>query len=86
MSDVISQTQHSPSTLDRRIKAILGRSVKSEITRVRLERVKLLLQESDLKVGEIAARTGFAESKYLCQVFNASEGMTPTGYRKQFRD
>lgn len=86
VSDVISQTRHSPSTLDRRVKALLGRSVKAEITRVRLERVKLLLQESDLKIAEIAARTGFSESKYLCQVFHASEGMTPTRYRDQFRD
>jgi LacI family transcriptional regulator len=85
VSDVIAQTRHSPSTLERRIKALLGRSVKSEITRVRLERVKLFLQESDLKVAEIAAKTGFAESKYLCQVFYASVGMTPTNYRKQFR-
>jgi LacI family transcriptional regulator len=86
VSDVISQTKHSPSTLERRIKALLGRSVKSEITRVRLERVKLLLQESELKITQIAAKTGFAESKYLCQVFFTSEGMTPTNYRKQFRD
>ncbi len=86
VSDVISQTKHSPSTLERRIKALLGRSVKSEITRVRLERVKLLLQESDMKIVEVAARTGFTEPKYLCQVFGASEGMTPTSYRKQFRD
>ncbi len=86
VSDVISQTNHSPSTLERRLKALLGRSVKSEISRVRLERVKLLLQESNLKIRQIAERTGFAEAKYLCQVFNASEGMTPTNYRKQFRD
>jgi LacI family transcriptional regulator len=85
VSDVIAQTRHSPSTLERRIKALLGRSVKSEITRVKLERVKLLLQESDLKVTEVAGKTGFAESKYLCQVFYASVGMTPTNYRKQFR-
>jgi AraC-like DNA-binding protein len=86
VSDVIAQTRHSPSTLERRVKALLGRSIKSEITRVRLERVKLLLQESDLKINQIAARTGFAESKYLCHVFHVSEGMTLMAYRRQFRD
>ena len=44
VSDVAAQTGHSPSTLECRIKAMLGRSIKSEIARVRLERVKLLLQ------------------------------------------
>lgn len=86
VSDVIAQTNHSPSTLERRLKALLGRSVKGEIIRVRLERVKLLLQESNLKIGQIAERTGFSEAKYLCQVFRGSEGMTPTSYRKHFRE
>jgi LacI family transcriptional regulator len=86
VSDVRSQTTHSPSTLERRIKALLGRSVKSEINRTKLERVKLLLQESDLKIAQIAARTGFSEAKYLCQVFYKSERITPTNYRKQFRN
>jgi LacI family transcriptional regulator len=86
VSDVLAQTKHSPSTLERRIKALFGRSVKSEITRVRLESAKLLLQETNLKVSEIAARTGFSESKYFCEVFRSVEGVTPTTFRKQFVD
>jgi len=86
VSDVLAQTKHSPSTLERRIKALFGRSLKSEITRVRLESAKLLLQETNLKVAQIAARTGFNESKYFCEVFRGVEGITPTTYRKQFQD
>lgn len=82
--DVVAQSHHSPSTLERRFKAVVGRSIKSEITRVRLDRAKLLLQETELSVAEIAARTGFSESKYFCEVFRKSEGTTPTLYRKQF--
>lgn len=86
VSDVLEQTRHSPSTLERRIKSLFGRSLKSEITRVRLESAKLLLQETNLKVSEIASRTGFNESKYFCEVFRSVEGITPTTYRKQFQD
>lgn len=86
VSDVLEQTNHSPSTLERRIKATFGRSLKSEITRVRLESAKLLLQETNLKVSEIASRTGFNESKYFCEVFRSVEGITPTTYRRQFQD
>jgi LacI family transcriptional regulator len=86
VSDVLAQTKHSPSTLERRIKSLFGRSLKSEITRVRLESAKLLLQETNLKVSQIASRTGFNESKYFCEVFRMVEGITPTMYRKKFRD
>ena len=86
VSDVLAQTRHSPSTLERRIKALFGRSLKSEITRVRLESAKLLLQETNLKVSQIASRAGFNESKYFCEVFRSVEGVTPTTYRKRFQD
>jgi LacI family transcriptional regulator len=86
VGDVIAQTRHSPSTLERRIKAFLGRSIKSEITRVRLERAKLFLQETNLEVAQIARRTGFSELKRLSEVFRRSEGTTPTVYRRRFRD
>jgi LacI family transcriptional regulator len=85
VSDVLAQTKHSPSTLERRIKALFGRSLKSEITRVRLELAKLLLQETNLKVSQIAARAGFNASKYFCEVFRSVEGITPTTYRKRFQ-
>lgn len=85
VSDVRAQTTHSPSTLERRMKAFFGRSLKSEITRVRLESAKLLLQETNLKVSQIASRSGFNESKYFCEVFRTVEGVTPTMYRKRFQ-
>ena len=84
VSDVIAQTKHSPSTLERRIKALFGRSLKSEITRVKVESAKLLLQETNLKISQIAARTGFSEPKYFSEVFRSVQGVTPTTYRKQF--
>jgi LacI family transcriptional regulator len=85
VSDVLAQTKHSPSTLERRVKAHFGRSLKTEITRVRLDSAKLLLQETNLKVSQIASRTGFNEAKYFCEVFRNVEGMTPTMFRKKFQ-
>jgi LacI family transcriptional regulator len=82
--DVIAHVRISPSTLERRIKATLGRTMKADITRARLHRAKLLLQETDLPIGTIAIRAGFSEPKYFCEVFRQAEQMTATGYRKQF--
>jgi len=83
--DVIANARRSPSTLERRIKAALGRTIKAEITMTRLHRAKLLLQETGLAVGAVATRSGFSESKYFCEVFRQNEQMTPTAYRKMFR-
>ena len=86
VSDVVANARQSPSTLERRIKATLGRTIKGEITRVRLERARLLLQETDLPIAAIATRSGFSEPKYFCEVFRKAEGVTATSYRAKYRD
>jgi LacI family transcriptional regulator len=83
--DVIANARRSPSTLERRVKATVGRTIKAEITRTRLNRAKLLLQETDLAIGTVAIRSGFSEPKYFCEVFRQNEQMTATVYRKKFR-
>lgn len=86
VQDVLKMVQRSPSTLERRIKRLLGRTIKAEITRVRLARAKLLLCETELPIAKIALRTGFSEPKYFCDVFRKNEGMTASTYRSKFRD
>jgi LacI family transcriptional regulator len=86
VSDVMAQVGHSPSTLERRVKSTLGRTIKAEITRVRLQAAKLLLQETDLPVAMVATRCGFLEPKYFCEVFRKAERMTATEYRRHFRE
>lgn len=84
--DVLKRVKRSPSTLERRVKKIFGRTIKAEITRIRLSRAKLLLCETDLPISKIALRTGFSEPKYFCEVFRKNENMTATNYRNRFRD
>jgi hypothetical protein len=60
------------------------RTLKAETTRLRLERAKLLLQETDRPVAAVAIRSGFSESKYFCEVFRKSERMTAMAYWRQF--
>lgn len=86
VQDVLKLATRSPSTLERRIKRILGRTIKAEITRIRLTRAKLLLSETELAISKIALRTGFSEPKYFCDVFRKNENMTATAYRNKFRD
>lgn len=84
VADVQAESGLSASVFERRFKAALGRTTKAEITRVRLARAKLLLTETNLPIARIARQSGFNESKYFCEVFRKSEGMTATQYRGQF--
>ncbi|WP_218932007.1 AraC family transcriptional regulator [Adhaeretor mobilis] len=86
VSEVVRRAKKSPSTLERRIKRLLGRTIKAEITRVKLVRAKRLLSETELPIAKIAIRSGFSEPKYFCDVFRKNEDMTATAYRNKFRD
>jgi LacI family transcriptional regulator, galactose operon repressor len=82
VADVCVAANCSRSTLERRMQRILGRTPAEEILRVRLERVRLLLTETELSISEVAMRTGFAHPQYLGTVFRDRFGQTPGQYRK----
>jgi AraC family transcriptional regulator len=53
------------------------------VIRRRIERAKLLLQNSDLSVTEIALQCGFAHQSHLSRHFKRLIGMVPQAFRKQ---
>jgi LacI family transcriptional regulator len=85
VDDLCRRLNASRSTLDRRMKAALGRTPKEEILRVRFREVERLLRETDLTVDAIAALTGFAHSHYLQAAFRSLRGQTPGKYRRLHR-
>lgn len=76
----------STSTLRRRFEAVLGRSAKEEIARLRTEPIKLLLTETDKPIAVIADECGFSSPTQLARYFSGAVGMNPNAYRSQFRD
>ena len=40
------------------------------------------LRDFDLSLDQIAARTGFATSQYMLEVFRKATGVTPGNYRR----
>lgn len=71
----------SRSTLERRMKAALGRTPKEEILRIRFREVERLLRDSDLTLEVIAERTGFGHASYFQAAFRERYGVTPGGFR-----
>ncbi len=82
VDDVVRHAGVSRSDLERRFRRQFGRSPHDELQRVRLNRVRQLLRETDLKAADIAAQVGFAHPEYLCVFFKRLTGQTLGGYRK----
>ena len=59
-----------------------GSSFTETIRRVRIEKIKELLLESNLKLTQIADMVGYADPKYMSKVFREEVGMLPAEYRK----
>ena len=83
VSDVLRVVHLSRSTLDNRFRTALGRTIHAEIQRVRIERAKQLLVDTELLVKQVAQRSGFASMQYMTTVFRQHTGRTPTQYRKR---
>jgi len=81
VSDVLKQVKLSRRVLESRFQQTLGRSPHEEIQRQRINRIKELLSETDLSIGEIAMLAGFEHPEYLAAVFKRETGMSPTGFR-----
>lgn len=71
------------SVFERRFAAQMGRSPKAEVLRLRLERVKQLLMDTDWNLAQIAESAGFNYAEYLHAVFTQKTGITPGKYRRQ---
>lgn len=82
---IVEHTAVSRRALELKFKRLLGETILQEIQKVRLEKAKRLLQETDLPVPMIAEHVGFTTASYLIQVFRKEVGMTPAKYRQGIR-
>ena len=82
---VLRQVGLSRSTLDQRFAQQVGRSVKAEIQRTRLQLVENLLHDTNLPLEDITARTGFRTASHLINLFRCVKGATPGQFRAAYR-
>lgn len=80
---IADQFNINPAYLSRFFKEQTGEGVLDFINKVRLEKAKKLLKESDMTVADVAQRTGYSNSVALIRVFKKYEGITPGKYREQ---
>lgn len=83
VSDLLNLTNLSRRVFERRFKQSIGRTPHEEIMRVRIDRVKALLLETDLSLNVIATRAGFDYGSYMSYVFKNRTGLSPGVFRRQ---
>jgi LacI family transcriptional regulator len=85
VEDVVRHAALSRRMLEIRFDHVLGRSIRSEIQRVRLVWVRQLLVETSMPVNKIAESAGFNSLSYLSKVFHKEVGETLAQYRRHRR-
>jgi transcriptional regulator GlxA family with amidase domain len=85
LEQAAAQAHMSPRTLERRFRAETGDSVARWIARRRVERARVLLEDSDLTVTQVAHVAGFGSTESLRRHFLTHTGTTPRSYRNTFR-
>jgi LacI family transcriptional regulator len=78
--DVLRQVKLSRRIFEARFRKLLGRTPHEEILRIKIDRVKRLLAETDLTLEAVAARTGFRHVEYLSVAFKRLVGVPPSRY------
>lgn len=85
VNDLLKEIPLSRRVFEFRFQKLLGCTPHEMIVRTRMDRVKELLQETDMTLDAIARNVGFTHVEYLTTSFRKKTGVTPSIYRKQVR-
>lgn len=69
--------------LERRFRAAFDHSVLEQIHAAMVTRARQLLVDTDLPIGEVAARAGFRDAQHIDVVFRKTVGISPIAVRRQ---
>lgn len=75
----------SRALLYNKMKAITGAGAKEYITKIRIEKAKMLIQTTSLTISEISDMTGFASQSYFSTAFKHYTGVTPSQYKQNIK-
>ncbi len=79
--DVARRIGGSRRFAEQRFKALFKTTIREEIERVRMEKVRELLRDTRIPLREVAKACQFAQAGYLGRRFKLHYGMTPGEYR-----
>ena len=85
LQEVADHLKLAPSYLSRTFSRDLKITMNAYITRLRIERAKILLMETTDRISEIAEKVGIQSGDYFSVLFKKNTGMRPQEYRDCYR-
>jgi len=85
VDDVIQHVPISRRGLEDHFQKAVGQTLGWEIRRVRFERAKVELANTDLSISQVATACGFSGISQFCNSFRKEFGETPSSYRQRLR-
>nr|WP_275690986.1 helix-turn-helix transcriptional regulator [Paenibacillus aceris] len=82
LTSVADEVGLSSYYLSRLFREETGESFNDYVTRLRMEKAVNLLQNTQLKVYEVAEQVGIPSYRYFSQLFRNWTGVAPTDYKK----
>jgi transcriptional regulator GlxA family with amidase domain len=86
LNQLAAHSQQSVRTFTRRFRDEMGVSAMTWLTQQRVEHARMLLEESDLAIDQVASKAGFGSAASLRQHLQAAIGLSPSAYRATFAD
>lgn len=83
VDDVLQEVPVARRQLERLFKKSLGRLPAEELRRLRLERGRQLLAETEMSMEEVAEASGYAGATPFGAAFRKEHGLTPLAYRRR---
>ncbi|MDF7808419.1 AraC family transcriptional regulator [Pontiellaceae bacterium B12219] len=84
LAEMASQCGIQRTQLGKIFQKLTGSTPLEYLARIRIERAKTLLRETDIKIIDIAFECGYSTSQYFANIFKHATGTTPSQYRKNF--
>ena len=81
LQSLADEVKYSYNHLSALFKSETGQSFSDYLMRLRLEKAKQLLNETNLKIYEIGTMCGYPNSKYFMSIFKEAVGLTPSEFR-----
>lgn len=86
LQDVAAHVNLSPSYFSSLFKKELGMNFIESLNEIRIEKAKILLRDTNLKIYELAEKVGFKESTYFSTLFKKTTGLTPYKFRQIWKN
>lgn len=86
IESLAKQAGLSWSQFERRVRSITGLTPRQLLTKSRVEKAAQALRTTDQSLSSIAIEGGFYDQAAFSRQFRAATGLTPSEYRRAFRD